>query len=301
VTTSQRPFNFFALVGPTDAPVAHEVPVTAALQRELSKEFDKQFAEFGMDDAERVQYDPQYRPGDGEIFEVEFALPQTIPNLAQPPAMVALPDEAIEQGTLRALVGVRQAAAGEEPVYCFQTVDGRQLLRRSKLTIIRSHDVFAQNDSSGVVVRDALTAVYRDGKLYFQSEPAVRRFLDLSLLFTEATNPQVEAFFGQSAFAVDDLAGLIALADKWMRRKVTSIAERNILKDVSPRSVVKVGKEFGIAITTRRLGSRTLLVPPTNKKDLKSFLRLLDQDYLASTLTVDRFQVNSKRRFTPGR
>jgi hypothetical protein len=42
-------------------------------------------------------------------------------------------------------------------------------------------------------------------------------------------------------------------------------------------------------------GKRALVVPSATR-ELKDFLRLLDQDYLSSTLTPDRFRVNSKKR-----
>lgn len=57
-----------------------------------------------------------------------------------------------------------------------------------------------------------------------------------------------------------------------------------------------MGKEFGVDVSTRRLDGRRVLVVPADKPRLKDLLRLLDQDFLRSPLTADRFRVNSKRR-----
>ena len=290
-------FNFFALVGSADEPEVRRVPVTADLQRELSTEFAAQLAAFQLDRSEHVPYDPQYRPGTDELFVVRgFALPETVPDLTQAPTLPAVSDRQIEDGAVRALVGVPQPAKSRNALLCFQGVDARHLLRRARLSIVLSKDVFSCIDRNGIVIRDSLSAVYRDGSLYFPSEPPVRRFLDLSQVFEEATGPQVSKFLRQPLFAVDDPEAVAALADTWTRRKIAAIEQRGILRSVPAQALVKVGREFDVEISTRKVDGRQVLVVPTDKGHLKELLRLLDQDFLRSPLTSDRFRVNSKRR-----
>lgn len=290
-------FNFYALAGTADAPDGYQVPVTAELQDELSLEFARQLAAFDVDGSKTLRYDPQYRPDEGEIFAVDgFPLPPPLSDPGRIPQLPDLSDAQIEEGAVRALVGLRQPQGRQKALLCFQAVDGRQMLKRTRFSIVLSQDVFTRNDRSGLVVREALTAVFRDGVLYFQSESDVRRFVDLSPLFTEATDPQVEAFFRKPAFAVEDPAALVRLADRWTRRKISSIEARGILREVDPGRILAAARKYGVAVQVKKAGKRTQLVLPPTKKELKDFLRLLDQDYLDSRLTPDRFQVSSKRR-----
>lgn len=300
-TSARLRFNFYVLVGAPDEPTVMTVPVTSELQTELSAEFASQLADFNLDGADLVDYasNPQYRPDDGELFEIRgFSLPATIPDLSTAAELdiPAVSSDQIESGALRALVGVPQGLGKRQSLLCFQAVDNRQLLKRSRLSILLSTDVFSKNEKSGLVVRSSLTAVCRSGDLYFPAEPPVRRFLDLSQQFTEATDPQVKKFLGHSIFAVDDQDAIVKFADKWTRKKIAAIEDRGILKNVPLQAVVRAGKQFGLNISTRGRGSERALVVPADKAHFKNLLRLLDQDFLASTITSDRFRANSKLR-----
>jgi hypothetical protein len=195
---------------------------------------------------------------------------------------------------VRALVAVPQGATNNA-LLCFQAIDNRQLLKRQRVALFMSGEQFRREERSGLVIRDALTAVFKDGDLFFPSEPPVRRFLDLSSVFSEATDPQVRTFLRHKLFAVDDAEALIRISDKWTRRKIGAIEARGILRIIKPEHVVRAGREFGIRVSQRTVaGAKCLDVPPT-KSEFKDFLRLLDQDFLKSSLTTDRFRVNSKK------
>jgi hypothetical protein len=289
-------FNFFALVGELEAPSLARVHVTAALQRELSDEFAGQLARFGLDRAEIVSYTPQYRTEEGELSRIEkFTFPASIPGREQWLDQPSLGEERIERGEVRALVGVEQGDPVDAAV-CFQAVDARQILKRSRFSIILTNDTFARSSSSGLVVREELSAVLRGGDLYFRSESELRRFIDLAPFLVEASQERVEAFFGHPAFAADDLARTVALADLWTRRKIASIENQGILDKVAPQEAARVAERYGVRLATRRVGGKVRMVLPATGKELKALLRLLDQDFLDSRLTPDRFLVNSKRR-----
>lgn len=292
-------WSFFALTGAPDSPEVCRLPVTAELQRELSDLFKQQLEAFGLDRAEHVEYDPSYKPDDDELLVVRgFKLPESIPELARAVDAPLLTDAHIDAGNVRALVGVPHGTR-ENSLLCFQAVDARQLLKRERVNLFMSGDHFTREERSGLVVRDALTAVYAKGDLFFPSEPPVRRFLDLSPVFSEATAPQVRAFLRHKLFAVDDEDALLRLADKWTRRKIGAIEARGIVRTVKPAEVVRAGKEFGLKVSLVTVGRAKSLRVPSTKPEFKDFVRLLDQDFLRSSLTTDRFRVNSKKAVKP--
>lgn len=297
----RRLWNFFALTGRPDAPDMCRLPVTAELQQELSAAFAEQLEAFAIERAAHVEYDPGYKPDDDELLVVRgFTLPESIPDLTLARALdiPRLTDAHIDAGNVRALVGVPQGTA-RNSLLCFQAVDNRQLLKRDRWNLFMSGEQFTREERSGLVIRDALTAVYKDGDLFFPAEPPVRRFLDLSSVFSEATDPQVRTFLQHKVFAVDDVEALIRISDKWTRRKIGAIEARGILGTMKPEHVVRAGKEFGIRISQATVGGVKRLRVPMTKPELKDFLRLLDQDFLRSSLTSDRFRVNSKKAVKP--
>ncbi len=78
-----------------------------------------------------------------------------------------------------------------------------------------------------------------------------------------------------------------------MRRLITAIKAEGALDTIRPSVIVNAGRRFGVKVELTRDKSRVVL--PTNKADLKTLLRLLNNNLLASELTGNGYQVTSKR------
>lgn len=293
----RRLANFYTLVGAPDDVAVRDVIVDRDLQQELSAAFASQYEEFGLERRTHVSFtrDPQYKLDvDDEVFVVkDFSL--TLPTLGRGARFSSVTEEEIEGAQVRALVGVPQDPSGRaSKLLLFQMIDSRKVLRRSKISILLSDRTFTRNDRSGLHVGEALTAVYRDGDLYFDSEWAVRHFLDMSQLYVEATRPQILKFFRHGRFFVDDPDVLAALTDRGMARKIASIQRRGLLETVEQEKLEAAAPDFSVTVRFRKVGGRRLIELPPVKAELKNLLRLLDQDYLRSPLSEDLFRSNSK-------
>ena len=285
--------NFYVLLGDVNAPEVRKLPVVREMQVELKAHFDMRWAEFYPQGTELVRYSPGYRPESGELVWVpSFELPPAIASLSPSPAsMPMVSEDELESGRLHALVAVRQAPTLGETDFLFQSLDSRCVVRREGITLFASGDLFRKNDKAGVVIRDAIDAYARAGQLFFSSEFVVRRFLDLTPLFVEATTPELRSFIADATFAPVNEQAFLAVADQWVRRKVKLIGSRGVLGRVTPDEIHEAAAKFGIPVTMS--GDR--LVLPEDKKDLKVLLRFLDDDYLESDLTQAHYVTNSKR------
>lgn len=71
--------------------------------------------------------------------------------------------------------------------------------------------------------------IYHDGKLYFRSYSIALPILDFSLLFTEATNTDIDNVFGKPLFNGTDCEWMKANSDSVMRKQIKSIENSKIL------------------------------------------------------------------------
>ena len=119
---------------------------------------------------------------------------------------------------------------------------------------------------------------------------------DMASYYREATRQEIEQFAASPGLlASPDV--LDAVADTWMRRKITSVLANGLLTKETPQKIVEKAKEVGLAIDVQADGNgKPQIVFPADKKAQKLLLRFLDDDYLGSLLTQDRYMSNSKRR-----
>lgn len=71
--------------------------------------------------------------------------------------------------------------------------------------------------------------IYHDGKLYFRSYSIAQPIFDFSLLFTEATNTDIDNVFGKPLFNGTDCEWMKVNSDSVMRKQIKSIENSKIL------------------------------------------------------------------------
>jgi hypothetical protein len=287
--------NFYVLSGEISAPSLRRVPLERALQQDLTVHFESLRSLFKTRAGEHIAYDPGYHPEPGEVVCVPgFKLPPRLMALGlSAPTWPPVDERTLESERMRAVLAAGEGVDGA-PLLLFQAIDARQVLRREGFTFMLSERVFRKNDRAGLVIRDALDAVFEAGTLYFSSEYVVRRFLDLRGLFEEATNQELERFFAEELFHSFEPAHVAKLSDQWVRRKVRMLHEGRVLERLVLDDLLRHAARFSVELSVRD----GRLVLPRTKKELKLLLRLLDEDFLESTLSQTRYLANSKRRLS---
>ena len=118
---------------------------------------------------------------------------------------------------------------------------------------------------------------------------------DLSEYYTEATDTDVVDFLQVDIIQTVNPDNFIALADSWVRRKISLVQQSGILKNVPLHEMTAAAIDFGIPFTTVDENGTDVICVPDNKSDLKKLLRFLDEDYYKSPLSKTHFVTNSKR------
>jgi hypothetical protein len=288
-----------ALLRGEEQPEVRFVPLSADLQESLATEFHGQAEAFLGETADPVPYSPGYHPDEDEVIRIEsFDLSSSLVTALKTPDVTPnLEEDEIESGAVKALVGIVPRPKSGLPDCLFQTFDARQILRRNRVLMFR-RDQFNAVEGAGLQIGSHLAALYRDGTLYFQSEETVRRFLDLDSYFREATDQELSAFAKLPLWDSSQQSQLILTPDRWLRRKITSISQRGVLDGLTPRTLQTLAKQFQMEVQVIRQSGKDRVQLPSDKKQLKMFIRLLAEDLFKSVISGDRFLASSKRPLT---
>lgn len=287
-------WNFFVRLRDGQEYQTRAIPVEQDLQDLLTVEFDSQGdALLGTQEnpKEAIAFGGDYSVGKDEVFFIDsFALPADVIDALKAPAAAAKftshPD--VDWESVKAVFG--GAWSSGKPQLVMQSFDRRRLLS-TRFSIIIAGKTFSRMKDPGLILDVRAAAVFRDGRLFFQSYFEARKVLDLASYYREATDQDLIEFAGLAMISVPDEDKFIAMADSQIRRKVALIRGSGILERTPPAKIEETANKYGLPIIVS-MGKIQL---PAEKSALKAVLKLLDEDYFTSDLTGNRFLTNSKR------
>ena len=287
--------NFFALVEEIGTVKTARIPVEQDLQNELTTLFNAQEQSFFANDPDEVPFSPSHTPDSSEIAYIDNVI---IPKVIVESVAVPLQQDQLKLTgktvpKIKAIFGGESDTKGQRIL--FQAFERRQILDASGLWLIPSRSTYKRLKSPGLMIDTRLSAVYRDERLYFHSFFTARRVLDLSSYYREATDDDLKKFAKEETVALESPTTLLDNADEWVRRRVALIRDSKVMKNVAPQKIATEGKRYGLKIRTKKIDGQDRILFPDDKKELKTLLRFLEENYYTSGLTGDRFVANSKR------
>lgn len=294
-----RHFQFYAIVEDDDGDRRlKRIRMEQGVKEGVSAMFESQAPALLGEDVERLDYDPGYSPDDHEVFALaNFELPRhLVEATGAPDAPDGIGERDIEDGLIKALVAVEFPWDDSTSRILFQSFDARQTITKSRRYLVLSTENFTRLEKPGIAIGSKLTAAFVGGTLLFQSQHLTRRFLEVDEAFEIATDDEIRSLLKHPTFATEDLDIVLATADHWTRRKITSIQRRRTLDRVEVSEIIEVARDFEVEVEVITKNGNDQIGVPSDKKQLKRLVRLLDEDLYVSPLTGDRFQANSKRK-----
>lgn len=286
-------YNFFALVR-DDANPTRRLQVSQPLQEELTDLFDMQSASLFDSKREKIDYAAGYTCEQDEILCIRnVQIPDSLALVAQQPALCSLLNITDEIDTIKGVVATNSKAG----IYLFQSFDRRRELSTRRFSIVHSRNTFRRLEEQGLILDHKLVAAIKKDVLVFESYHEAKKVLDLTEYYREATIDDLEAFYNHEKLMAEKADDLIKLADSWIRKKIALITQSKILDNYSPQEILDRAKVYKVNISLSGTGTQTKLVLPSAKKDLKDFLRFLDDDLYSSPLSGNRYMASSKRRW----
>lgn len=292
-----QPRNFFALVENDEGEIeVRRLMLRREAQEALEAIFRESRVVFLEEGLEVVPYNGTYKPDDGEILAIDpFDLhPDIVPALREPTQFEPLLFEAEVEPRMKAIFTGDADGNGAEVF--FQAFLSSQSLQHRRMTFWQAEEMLHPVENPGFSVRGELHAIYVDGRLLFYSDWWVKRMMDISEHYYEATDEDLDDFVAHPAVYVSDDEQFFDNADTWVRKRVALINSRGILEDYTPAMIRDRARDLEITIDVREEDGRERLVLPEVKSDLKETLRFLNEDMFAGPITEDRFISSSKRR-----
>lgn len=290
--------NFFALLNVPGERI-RRVDVAQVVQQELTQVFADQYTAFNQGVLENVPLDGGYTPEPHELMCIDdFDDVDGIAEaISEPTSVQALTPNAEAINTIVGLfAGVE---VGDHTRALLQVFDKRRSLASTGFTIIHRNETFTKLVEPGLTFDSAITAVLEEGKLCFRSLHKVRRLFDVDDYYKEATDDDLEAFAKHPRLATPPGFDLAAIADTWIRRKVTLITESKLLDGMPASKIQKIAGTFNLELKVSGKGDNAKLMLPGTKRDLKAFLKFLNDDYYESPLTDVQYVSSSKRKLQP--
>ena len=243
---------------------------------------------FVGDGVEAVAFNGQYKPDDMEVLYVDMQLPDSF---------APIPGNTYEINLINFEEGDKVKVLGlyHDGDYYFQCFANRFICKRNRIALTKSRNTYQQlNDPFAFTVEEAVHAFYHEGRLYFRSYTYAKQIFDLSQVYTEATNQDIEDLFDCDLFAGTDCEWLKNNADSQMRKQITLLKNSGLLDviDVNKKEFKKWAKKANIpsaVYETRHI------VFPRNKKVCKMVLAFLNEDIFKGAFSEKVYQSNSKR------
>lgn len=289
-------FNLFALTSDPERRILR-IPLSKDVQSEVGALFQQQSEDFKGNAQEEIPFDGKYKPDTGECLLISDysdidGLPDALASALNYPE---IEPNAIEFATIKALFSGFSKSDGTH-VVLVQYFDKRKIISNSGISLFHSANVYKKVDGVGITLDNELAVVLEGNTLKFFSFFKARQIFDLSAHYNEATDADLGAFAATPAFHVPNPESLVAMADSWVRRKVSILMQSQILQTVPAETIVKAASTFNILVKTTEIDGKQVVVLPDNKTELKKLLRFLDEDYYLSALVGDHYLSNSKRR-----
>lgn len=242
-------------------------------------------------DAETIEakFDGDYinREDENEISYIEMPLPEVFNDI--PDNQMGLTTLDIENDVIKSLFWY------EEGAFLFQMFSSGNLLE-SKYVVkfLQEEHNFNRLTEKAFIINNKIQAIYKNGKLYFQSFPSASKIFDLSAQMVAATTEGVRDF-GNSDMISIDVDWLVARANNKTRRLIKMITETKTLEAfmaMDGRKRGKIAKSVNVDIKIEN----GKLILPSDVGQVNRILEFLNEDVYKGLITSNIFRTNSKKK-----
>lgn len=289
-------FSLFALTNMAGRRVLR-LPLSQDVQTAVTELFKAQEADFRTTFDEEVPFDGKYKPNDQECLVISDYndIDDLHKAIASPMSIPEIKSDGSELIAIKGLFSGYVDPTGNK-VALIQHFDRRKIISNAGFSIFFADNVYKKVDGVGITLNTGLAAILENTTLKFLNFFIARQIFDLTPYYNEATDADINAFAAMPGIHVLDVAQLIASADHWIRGKISTLAQSQLLQTLTPEAIATVASTFDIPVQTDVVNGRSVIVLPTNKTDLRKLLRFLDEDYYQSPLLNAFYLSSSKRR-----
>ncbi len=288
-------FQFYAIIQSESKTHFRHIILTSPLQLELSDIFQTQITNF-QNVTNSFEYDGRYKTEINESLYIDkFPLPAEIINLTRGQVTVPnLTKNELENSKIVSIFGIKIGKTGNYTIG-FQSLTSSNLIKPNRYNLTFSQNTFSRNNDPGITINENVVAVFHDNKLFFKSFSQARRVLDLTEYLKSASDNEIEDFLRENPVILENKDKFNEAKDEWIRKKIFLIHNDQVLQNTNINAYKKAARTMKLKMKTTMVGKIEKIILPSDKRELKLTLNLLDDDILDSIVTHKRYISNSKR------
>jgi Domain of unknown function (DUF4868) len=290
------PVNLLAICKVQGNLLLKRVRVTADVQNQLEGIFIQQEQEFFADVDEEILFDGGWDPDSNEIIYTPVTPSAAAILEAAQQNIIAIEEidpNAFENEGIKGLA----VLMGDENAYrlLIQEFSARQILDR-RFTLTLDNETFNRLTQPTFAIGATLAGVIAQGRIKFKKLSRIRQIFDLTDMYREATDAELETFCNIESVNVGNVDAFKQISDQKMRKLVHAIVARGTLTEFSAEQIVEAGNSQGFVIQLEN-GQVSI---PVGKSDAKALLYFLDNGLYRAALGGQIFITNSKRPHIAG-
>jgi len=243
------------------------------------------------------RYDPGYKPDSDEIlwlrledFQELLAVDELIASLNAAPLFDAA-DESIERLRYYVLI----VGAGKTTAHFYRSFTPRKELSRSGLfALLQQRGTYNKITDKVLLFDQKIDCVAWDGYLFIDRLGSVQAMFGFYEALQRKAKRVAQQILAQIPISNSDEFKEACESDVRFAAKLASIASKSYLNHVSVADLERTIADFNLPVRLEGPSGRKAIVFDAGVKTRWLILKMLDDDYLGSTMTRERYEVNSK-------
>ena len=169
----------------------------------------------------------------------------------------------------------------------------QSLSRPALVSLLYEGGTYTRLESSGFRLDDKLVCIVEDELIKFRSLHNLGRVIDTSVIFSTATDSEVEAFAEtySNLFQIDDLSGFLGCTSRNARKYVASLAKTEALQDHTARTLQGLSAETDLELEIQN----DKIVMPRKSSEITELMRFLNDGRYVGPISRTPFITNSRR------
>ncbi len=283
-------FNLFALCRVDNNLEVRKISVTQTMQAKISQIFEEQKDNFNAGIREIISFVGDWKPEKDELLEIPIPTDANVIIQALETNLTGIPElnlNNFETEPIKALFG--QNENGEILIQLFFR---SQYLSRS-FSLFLEGNTYNELTAPAITLDNKLLCYISDNTLKFKSFNNLRYLFNLSELYIEATDADIERFALNTNIEFENIEAFKNSANQNNRKRIHNILQSDRLNNYSAIDIKSIAETKGLNELIVLRNNKVFL--PQNNSKLSKILSFLDEKLYVGPFSNNVIRANSTK------
>lgn len=283
-------FNLFALCKIKKKLEVRKISINNPLQEKVLQIFEQQKIKFNENVKQIVSFTGDWKPDNDEIFEIDLPADANIIVEALNANLTTIEElnlDNFEKEPIKALFG-----RNDNNEIMIQSFFKSQYLSRS-FSLFLKNNTYNELNNPAISLDNKLLCYITNNKLRFKSFNNLRFVFDLSSLYKEATDEDIDNLCEYDNIEIDNITNFKTNAGQNIRKRVHNILSSGVLKEYTAKQIKRIAKSQGLNSLISI--SNDKIVIPQEQQTINKLLSFLDEKLFVGPFSGNTIRANSTK------